>query len=287
MVVDVCRMAYANGIDFGPYSEAGVMRDVFVFYSGGGEADGSDPEGIWPHRYSVAYKGTYTFGGNRLAGYACAGELSKYEDGNNKFTSIGTFCHEFGHVLGWPDLYDTNYTTNGQAAGPGTYSLMASGSYNNDSRTPPALSILERWMIGWAEPEVLNTSGEFRLAPVHQDKGYLIGTDTDNDYFLLEYRGTGDNVWDIPDYYSYHESQGTSGLLVYHIDYTTPSKWLTYNSVNTIAGHECMKVVCSYPNATNAVYYSRYSFFPGVYKVTSLMSAKQKDFRSWKGGTQR
>lgn len=284
MVVDVCRMAYANGIDFGPYSEAGVMRDVFVFYSGGGEADGSDPEGIWPHRYSVAYKGTYTFGGNRLAGYACAGELSKYEDGNNKFTSIGTFCHEFGHVLGWPDLYDTNYTTNGQAAGPGTYSLMASGSYNNDSRTPPALSILERWMIGWAEPEVLNTSGEFRLAPVHQDKGYLIGTDTDNDYFLLEYRGTGDNVWDIPDYYSYHESQGTSGLLVYHIDYTTPSKWLTYNSVNTIAGHECMKVVCSYPNATNAVYYSRYSFFPGVYKVTSLMSAKQKDFRSWKGG---
>lgn len=24
-------MAYANGIDFGPYSEAGVMRDVFVF----------------------------------------------------------------------------------------------------------------------------------------------------------------------------------------------------------------------------------------------------------------
>ena len=57
MVVDVCRMAYANGIDFGPYSEAGVMRDVFVFYSGGGEADGSDPEGIWPHRYSVAYKG--------------------------------------------------------------------------------------------------------------------------------------------------------------------------------------------------------------------------------------
>ena len=284
MVVDVCRMAYANGIDFGPYSEAGVMRDVFVFYSGGGEADGSDPEGIWPHRYSVAYKGTYTFGGNRLAGYACAGELSKYKVGNNKFTSIGTFCHEFGHVLGWPDLYDTNYTTNGQAAGPGTYSLMASGGYNNDSRTPPALSILERWMIGWAEPEVLNTSGEFRLAPVHQDKGYLIGTDTDNDYFLLEYRGTGDNVWDIPDYYSYHESQGTSGLLVYHIDYTTPSKWLTYNSVNTIAGHECMKVVCSYPNATNAVYYSRYSFFPGVYKVTSLMSAKQKDFRSWKGG---
>lgn len=118
MVVDVCRMAYANGIDFGPYSEAGVMRDVFVFYSGGGEADGSDPEGIWPHRYSVAYKGTYTFGGNRLAGYACAGELSKYKDGNNKFTSIGTFCHEFGHVLGWPDLYDTNYTTNGRLPVP-------------------------------------------------------------------------------------------------------------------------------------------------------------------------
>lgn len=285
MVVDVCRMASADGIDFSPYSEAGIMRDVFVFYSGGGEADGSDPEGIWPHRYSVAYEGTYTFGGNRLAGYACAGELSRYIDGNNKFTSIGTFCHEFGHVLGWPDLYDTDYTAGGQAAGPGLYSLMASGNYNNDSRTPPALSILERWMIGWAEPEVLTTTGEFRLEPVHQDKGYLIGTDTGDDYFLLEYRGTGDNIWDIPGYYgSSYEDQGTSGLLVYHIDYTTPSKWLTYNSVNAMAGHECMKVVCSRPNAAKAVYDSRYSFFPGADNVTSLISAKQKDFRSWKGG---
>lgn len=284
MVIDVCRMAYTDGVDFSPYSEAGVMRDVFVFYSGGGEADGSDPEGIWPHRYSVAYKGTYTFGGNRLAGYACAGELSSYEDGTNRFTSIGTFCHEFGHVLGWPDLYDTDYATGGQAAGPGTYSLMANGSYNNDSRTPPALSILERWMMGWAEPEVLDTTGEFRLAPIHQDKGYLIGTDTADDYFLLEYRGTGDNVWDIPNYYSPYESQGTSGLLIYHVDYTTPAKWLTYNSVNAVAGHECMKVVCSRPGAANAVYYSKYSFFPGADNVTSLMSAKQKDFRSWKGG---
>ncbi len=284
MVVDVCRMAAANGIDFTPYSEAGIMRDVFVFYSGGNEADGSDPDGIWPHRYSVAYQGNYVIGGVQLAGYACGSELSKYEDGSNKFAAIGTFCHEFGHVLGWPDFYDTDYSTNGLAAGPGYYSLMANGCYNNDSRTPPALSILERWMVGWTEPEVLSTSGEFHLESICRDKGYLIGTDTKDDYFLLEYRGSGETVWDAPEFYWNYESPGASGLLVYHIDYTIPSKWVSYNTVNSVAGHECMKLVCSSPDVSNAAYYSRYSFFPGGRNVTSLISPKHHDFRSWKGG---
>ncbi|MDO4163994.1 MAG: M6 family metalloprotease domain-containing protein [Bacteroides sp.] len=283
MAVETCQQAYEQGIDLSEYASNGVMRDVFVFYSGGNEADGSDSNGVWPHRYDVSYMENVTLGGVQLAGYACGSELATDDDYNIVFTGIGTFCHEFGHVLGWPDLYDTDYDTNGYALGPCLYSQMASGTYNNSSRTPPALSILERWMMGWAEPEVLTTSGEYHLGPVHKDNGYLIPTEDENDYFLLEYRGTGDNEWDNPSYYAPYENKAESGLLVYHIDYNTPNLWTWYNTVNADASHECVKLICSQPNQQDAAYYSAYSFYPGSGRVTMLTAANRSDFRSWQG----
>ena len=41
-------------------------------------------------------------------------------------STIGVFAHEFGHALGLPDLYDTDYTSEGV----GNWSLMAGGSWN-------------------------------------------------------------------------------------------------------------------------------------------------------------
>ena len=114
-------------------------------------------------------------------------------------TAIGTFCHEFGHVLGWPDFYDTDYSASGGTA-PAleSFSLMCSGSYNNNSRTPPSVNILERWMVGWAEPDEVTENGLYTLAPVSENKGYLVQTPTTNDYFLLENRDTRNNKWDQP-----------------------------------------------------------------------------------------
>ncbi len=289
MAAEVCTLAHdAGDVDFSQYAVDGTAKDVFIFYSGGGEADGADPDGIWPHRSTVS--SGLTLDGVSLSGYACSAELMKTTDGTICLTGIGAFCHEFGHVLGWPDFYDTNYEQNGQNYGPSLYSLMDSGDYNNESHTPPALSILERWMVGWTEPEEITASGSYTLYPVTQDKGYLIGTPSTNDYFLLEYRGKGDQVWDKAEYLTrYSASYGSGatayqGLLVYHIDYSNSNYWYN-NTLNAISGMECMKVVCSYPVADMVVNYPANAFYPGGFNVTKLQKSSNKYYASWQGAT--
>lgn len=61
--------------------------------------------------------------------------------GAPKVEGIGTFCHEFSHCLGLPDFYDTNY--NGHF-GMASWSLMDSGSYNDDGYTPIGYSAYEK-----------------------------------------------------------------------------------------------------------------------------------------------
>lgn len=281
LIPEACRLADAD-VDFSQFAEDGIIRDIFVFYAGGNEADGSDRKGIWPHRSSVN-SGNF-FDGAELNGYACSSELSRYSDGI-KMAAIGTFCHEFGHVLGWQDFYDTDYTGSGGEASALDYlSLMCTGSYNNNSRTPPALSIMERWMVGWAEPEEITDGGDYTLEPVWKDKGYLVRTETDNDYFLLESRGAGSFKWDnyIPkDLINYYTAETGRGMLVYHIDYTTgyAPQWF-YNSLNCNPNHECLKLVRSIPGDASFDVPMR-TYFPGTNGITQLSATSNKDYISW------
>ena len=131
LIVEACRLA-DNDVNFTDFADNGVIRDVFVFYAGRGQADSGDTQSIWPHRWDVRVNSKYLdvrFDGVQLQGYACGAELN----GGYQMTAIGTFCHEFGHVLGWPDFYDTDYSASGGTA-PAleSFSLMCSGSYNNN-----------------------------------------------------------------------------------------------------------------------------------------------------------
>lgn len=281
LIPEACRLADAD-VDFSQFAEEGTIRDIFVFYAGGNEADGSDPNGIWPHRSSV-YFGNF-FDGAELNGYACSSELSSYSDGI-KMAAIGTFCHEFGHVLGWQDFYDTDYTASGgNTSALDYFSLMCTGCYNNDSRTPPSLNILERWMAGWAEPEVLTAGGNYTLEPAWKDKGYLVHTETDNDYFLLEARGAGSFKWDnyIPKNNYYNAAPEKSrGMLVYHVDYTSSSKNAWNNNIlNCNPAHECLKLVRSTPGNASA-YIPVRTYFPGTDGITQLSATTNKDYISW------
>ncbi len=279
MASEAVKLADAD-IDFSEYATDGIGHDVFVFYAGGQRADGSAANGIWPHRYSFP---SVTLDGVILSGYACSSELDKKSNGGVGFSSIGSFCHEFGHCLGLPDYYDTDGTAD--ADSPKFYSLMDVGCYSNDGRTPPALGIMERWMLGWSEPELCESAGEHSLVPVTEGKGYMIRSEASGEYFLLECRGAGRTVWDSASYMDYYGLGAYWGLMVWHADVSKSSAWRN-NSVNCTPGGERFNLVYSNPAGRGAyrpVFIPGHSFFPGSDKVTALKSGTTEGFSARDG----
>ncbi len=279
LVKEVARKADAD-INFADYAENGTVHDIFVYYSGGAQSNG-ETNAIWPHRSTI---GAVTLDGVQLCGYACSSELevNAYKP-EAVMASIGSFCHEFGHTIGWPDFYDTNsYTGKDEVHTPAFFSLMDYGVYNNESRTPPALSILERWMMGWDEPTVVESAGEITVKPVTGGDGYLVRTGKSGDYFLLECRGAGKTVWDNPlylDFYGFGAYQDW-GLMVYHVNASNSANWIT-NQVNSVSGSEKYRLVYSIPEAEDgkvARYLPTHCMFGG--KVTSLISGTASGFVS-------
>lgn len=91
--------------------------------------------------------------------------------------------HEFGHLLGWADLYDESRQTQGFQ-----YSAMGSWLYETP---PPAIDAYSRIAIGWTEPQVI-AEGEsvegVRLPPA-TDTGAVVQLGQGDEYFLIENRG--------------------------------------------------------------------------------------------------
>lgn len=157
MIADACRAADAT-VDFSQYdlNNDGKVDQVFVYYAGYNEAEGGEEYTIWPHRWSLTDAGIERtmVDGVRVDDYACTSEFRWFE--GDVMCGIGTFCHEFGHVLGLPDLYNTNYTDDFCTLG--MWDIMDGGSYNNNGCTPPTYSAYERFYMGWLTPTLLDTT---------------------------------------------------------------------------------------------------------------------------------
>jgi len=114
MVIEACRQLNPE-VDFLQYDRDGdgYIDNVFVVYAGRGEASGGSPDCVWPHAWNLssAEPGSqYTFNGVRLNLYACSNEWELSDHGKGfRPVGIGTFIHEFSHVMGLPDLYSTEY----------------------------------------------------------------------------------------------------------------------------------------------------------------------------------
>lgn len=222
MVVEACNKVADNGVDMAQYDTDGdgKLDNVFIYFAGHNEAEGASSGHIWPHR-SVVTTGDRV-DGKLIYDYACTSELRG--SSGKAMCGIGTFCHEFGHVLGLPDYYDTGYTQ----YTVGTWDIMCSGSYNGNGKTPPSYTAGERFQLGWLTPVQLSKAGTYTLEPLTNGKHqvYLIakgdhnlnfGSASPSEYWLLENRQRVG--WDAPS-----TCLPGTGMLIWHIDYLS-SAW--------------------------------------------------------------
>lgn len=277
-----------TSIDFSSYDNDndGEVDLVFMYYAGRGEADGGSEDCIWPHQWEFTSAGiSLTLDGKKINKYACSNEIVEYSDGL-KMCGIGTACHEFGHAMGLPDFYDTDYKTNGVAGGLYEYSTMCSGSYNNEGRTPPYFNIEERILLGWQQPSIIKEfgqSGTYTLTSVSGNVAYKTLTDMDGEYFVYECRSK--IGWDayIPE----------AGLIVYHVDKSSRevsisrtsspvtasslwNNWSLYNSINENGSHPCFYVVPAGSQTSLNYTGSEWAF-------TGTAGKKTYTARSWNG----
>lgn len=253
MVVEACR-ALDGEIDFSEYDRDGNgwVDNIYIFYSGYGEADGGGANSVWPHSANIYNRGArLNLDGVQIGQYACSNELV----GNTtRMVGIGTFCHEFSHVLGLPDLYATNNST---GFTPYCYSLMDHGNYNNDGRCPCALTAYERYYLGWCEPTELNANGTVRLDPIDSNMAVRISVPGyPEEYYLLENRQK--SGWDA--YLPGH------GMLIWHIDYR--KEYWDNNSVNNDANH--MRVDLIEADSRGDYLTIAGDPFPGIYSVSTF-----------------
>ena len=133
--------------------------------------------------------------------------------------SIGTFCHENGHLLcRFPDMYDYGSRDGDgeKSEGIGQFCLMGSGNHNNQGRTPSPVCGYLRDLAGWTDNEIWLDQLS-AVDAIHGDYNTVMKYPTDrlNEYFIVENRtqiGLDSGLSD-------------SGLAVYHCDTLGSNEW--------------------------------------------------------------
>lgn len=223
LMKDAVAMADSEcGVDFSRYdaNNDGFVDFVFLIYAGHGQAQSLVESDIWPQAVDLSEDlSVPEYDGMLIGKTACTCELRGTHD-EKTIDGIGTFCHEFSHILGLPDIYDTAYSFYGM----GNWDIMDIGEYNDESRTPAGYTAMDKYTVGWLEPEIISgeSTGLTLEALSSSNKAYFIVSDKDsNEYYTLENRQLVG--WD--------KALPGHGLLVSHINYNA-SIWKR-NVVNT------------------------------------------------------
>jgi len=186
----------------------GKVDGVIIIHMGAG-GEGGNPDQIWSH---VSSFDKLEYDGVEISRYSIQPEVRF----NGEMETIGTLCHEHGHVLGLPDLYDINYTA--KPAPVGKYCLMASGSSGGNpfGSSPAHMSAWCKSELGWITPEVITSAGSFTVNAVQvhaQQNSYIIDIPESQEYFLIA------NRWmDAPLQFDHFPARFEGGFLIYHVD---------------------------------------------------------------------
>ena len=194
----------------------GIVDAVSFMYAGrtvyGINGDNNNPSKLWPHNSVLNFQ----HNGMRTYFYQITSQgRSPLE------LSIGTFCHESGHMLcRFPDLYD--YGRRGwegdrvESAGLSHYCLMSSGNHLNMGRTPAPVCGYLRELVDWPINTVyLETPGLHEVRHGDYSTIYKHVTDKPNEFFVVENRSKLDLDAYLP----------SNGLAVFHCDTKGSNEW--------------------------------------------------------------
>ena len=255
----------------------GVLDGLSVVHQGTGQEASGNPGEIWSHSGILYGK---TMDGIQLRRYTIVPERL-----NEKITTIGVTCHEFGHNLGAPDLYDTDYgLSGGEYPGTGIWDLMASGAWNGEEsgNRPAGTNMWQKIQLGWVVPETLSASCrvENMKGSNFEPVAYRFDTTTSGEYFILENRrkaGTFDQA--LPG----------EGLLIYHANDNIVSHNVESNTLNSHYP-QAMYIVCAAaggdPDSDPYSYgpvNSSATPFPGAYSKTSFTDTSLPSAKSFSG----
>jgi len=263
------------GCDFSKYDADNNGTVDMVFFQVAGMSSsfsGNESNLLWPHKSSMWNSPTYD--GKRFGTYACSNELYGFTSVPSTITveGIGTMCHEFTHVMGFPDLYDTNYETSGQSHDPGDWDVMAGGGSNNYGRTPVGYTIFERYAMGFAKPQVITGEGTYTLEAVNKSNtGYIFRSPVSKEYFIIDNRQK--TRWDY--YLPGH------GMVVCRVDSTSTTPW-SNNRINADPSHNYYEMLRAGNTTSDALASDP---FPGTKGVVQLCSYSTPALKTWNGTT--
>jgi M6 family metalloprotease-like protein len=201
LVEEALQLALADGLDLKQFDSRneGIVDALNVLYAGQTQYNGE----LWPHNWHIDLR----FGDMRTDLYLLTSMGRSAAD-----LSIGTFCHENGHLLcRFPDMYDYGERDgdNVRSAGIGMYCLMGAGNHLDFGRSPSPVCAYLRDLAGWCDNEVdLQTAGQ--KTAVHGDYNTVLKyrSSKPNEYFLVENRSR----------MGFDRALPASGLAVYHCD---------------------------------------------------------------------
>jgi M6 family metalloprotease-like protein len=203
-------------VDYSQYdgNGDGYVDAVIFIRSGTGEEDSQDPSDIWS--YAMSYNPDWApgpFDGVLVTRYNTSPELLplRWEfdptvfSGETTLNKIRVFCHELGHNIGLPDLYDydakldtnTYFTPNDDNDHP-LYDWCVMGYYGYGyfslgSEIPTHFCGWSKKDLGWIEPIELigeyNDLVVYNIETTNDSSLYMIPINpVEEEYFLLEYR---------------------------------------------------------------------------------------------------
>ena len=126
----------------------------------------------------------------------------------HELSPFGVMAHEFGHILGLPELCAPGKNHEGI----GIWGLMGQGTWVGMGDVPPHLSAWSKMRLGWADPILVEENQTVTLRAVEDGgeiaKIYAKGPEHPDEYFLIENRRQIGSDRRVPG----------EGLLVWHVD---------------------------------------------------------------------